>query len=203
MKRIDCIKFIAEKRTNELLLTSVGGVAHEQYAVDDRPTNLCMVQMSYTTPMALGIATGIPHRKVIVLEGDGSLLMNLGVLATVAARNPKNLLIVCFDNERYFGPGMPTHTAGKADLATIARGAGFETAVTVRDIEAFRKTFTDALSANQLALVVAKTEADPSIPPDILPYDLTENTYIFMRELVRQKLTQAWRELYPSHFGLK
>ena len=78
--------------------------------------------------MALGLALALPHRKVVAFDGDGSLLLNLGSLATMANQHPRNLIHIVFDNECYESSrGAPTATAGQADLAAIARGCGFPT----------------------------------------------------------------------------
>lgn len=136
--------------------------------------------------VGLGLALALPHRKVIVLESDGSILLSLFTLPTLANLDPANLVAFVFDNEVYSGSRIsePTATAGKTDLEAIARGSGIERAMTVRDVEAFKKEATAALSENVLRFVVCKVEESlvhRKIPrPNI---DLTENKYRFVRYL--------------------
>ncbi len=92
--------------------------------------------MGNALAVGLGLALALPNRKVIVLESDGSLLLSLFNLPTVAKMNPANLAVFVFDNQAYSGTKIsePTATAGKTDLAGMARSAGIENAITVRDV---------------------------------------------------------------------
>jgi len=126
-------------------------------------------------------ALGLPQRKVVVLESDGSLLFGLNSLATVAMQRPDNLAIIVFDNECYESiGGAPGHTAGGADLAGIAREAGIRNAATVRELDAFSREAERCLKENALSLLVAKIE--PSIA-DVPPryYHLFEERNRFVR----------------------
>ena len=106
----------------------------------------------------LGLALALPKRKVIVLESDGSLLLSLFNLPTVAKMNPANLAVFVFDNQAYSGTKIsePTATAGKTDLAGMARSAGIENAITVRDVIAFKSKAAGAIAEVGLRFVVAK-----------------------------------------------
>ena len=104
-----------------------------------RAASLFQQQLGCVTPEALGLAIGLPHRRVISLDTDGGLLFNLGILATLGNEQPPNLLVVVWDNECYQSiGGPPTHTAsGRVDLAAIARGAGVDDAYPARTVEEF------------------------------------------------------------------
>lgn len=201
MERIDCLKILAEEREGGVLLTSVGPGAREACSIDHRDTNLYNVQMSYTSPMALGIAIALPQIPVIVCDGDGSILMGLGALTTIAEANPKNLKIFVFDNECYSGPGrFPTATAGKADLEVIARGAGIKNATTARELEDFRRLTKQAFSVDELSFVVAKVERTEKLRPEIkpVPFDLMENTFLVRQALAKQGLIEPWHDFFKG-----
>jgi len=136
--------------------------------------------------IGLGLALVLPHRKVIVLESDGSLLLSLYNLPTLANLNPPNLVAFVFDNEVYGGTriSQPSATAGKTDLAAVARGAGIERTLTVRDLETFKQEAPQALAENVLRFIVFKV--DPTVVhreiqrPTI---DQQEHKYRFVRYL--------------------
>ena len=136
----------------------------------------------------MGVAIGLPNRRVIVIESDGSVLLSLFNLATLANLDPKNLIVLVFDNQVYSGTRIsePTATAGKTDLAMMARGAGIEQATTVRDLDGFQKELEDALAGNQLKFMVCKVEESVT-HREILRTDLDpiENKYQFVRYLER------------------
>ena len=127
---------------------------------------------------------------LIVLESDGSVLLSLFNLATLANLDPQNLIVLVFDNQVYSGTRIsePTATAGKADLAMIARGAGIEQATTVRDLETFEREMNAALDGNQLKFTVCKVE-ESIAHREITRTDLdpVENKYQFVRYLERSE----------------
>ncbi len=125
MKRYDCLRAIAPHFGEELVVTNLGAVRHEWQALRPHHGNYHLQNLGLTSSMALGLALALPHRKVVAFDGDGSLLLNLGSLATIANQHPKNLVHIVFDNECYESSrGAPTATAGQADLAAVARGCG-------------------------------------------------------------------------------
>ncbi|MFW5943246.1 MAG: thiamine pyrophosphate-dependent enzyme, partial [Chloroflexota bacterium] len=160
MHRIDCMRKLAARLTDELVILSLGGSVDEWYnaAPHMREASLFQQQLGCVTPQAFGLAAGLPHRQIVSLDTDGGLLFNLGILATLANEQPPNLLVVVWDNECYQSiGGPPTHTAkGIVDLAGIARGAGIEHAYTARDLDTFDRLCAEALGAGELYLVVAK-----------------------------------------------
>src|ERR1043166_2751131 len=140
MKRYDCLRAIAPHFNEELAVTNLGAVRHEWQAPRSHPGNYHLQNLGLTSSMALGLALALPHRKVIAFDGDGSLLLNLGSLTTMANQHPKNLIHVVFDNECYESSrGAPTATAAPGDLAAIARGAGFSNTVTVKTLVEFEE----------------------------------------------------------------
>src|SRR5258708_26562121 len=133
--------------------------------------------------MGLGIGLARPDRQVSVFDGDGSILMNLGGLTTLARYRPRNLVHVVFDNESLLSVGgFPTATATGSDLAGIAAAAGIPRTETVSTLDAFTRAFDAALDAGDLTTLVAKVEA---IGPAAYVTDLSllENRFQFARSL--------------------
>src|SRR6185503_5228374 len=149
------------EREGTVVVTIMGAVAAELQDVGHRP-NFFYLQhaMGLASSLGLGIALSRPELRVIVFDGDGSLLMNLGGLTTLARYRPKNLIHVVFDNESLLSVGgFPTATSTGSDLAAIAKGAGVPRTATVGTLEEFRRAFVAAQGAGELTTLVAKVEA--------------------------------------------
>jgi sulfopyruvate decarboxylase subunit beta len=187
MKRFDCMKALATRLKDELVILSLGASVDEWYnaAPHMRSASLFQQQLGCVTPQAFGLATGLPHRRIVSLDTDGGLMFNLGILATLGNEQPKNLLVVVWDNECYQSiGGPPTHTAsGRVDLAAIARGAGVDNAFTVRTVEEFDDHCAKGLAADVPYVVVAKVAG--TVQPDIKRKhsDGREDKYIFVRHV--------------------
>jgi sulfopyruvate decarboxylase subunit beta len=186
MTRFDCMKVLAALLKNELVVLSLGASVDEWWnaAPHMRSASLFQQQLGCVTPQAFGLAVGLPHRRVISLDTDGGLLFNLGILATLANEQPKNLLVIVWDNECYQSiGGPPTHTAGRADIAAIARGAGIDHAYPVTDLDEFGRRCNEGLGAAAPFVVVAKV--DKSVARDIKRKhsDGREDKYIFVRHV--------------------
>ena len=138
--------------------------------------------MGLASSIGLGLALHRPEEKVVVLDGDGSVLMNMGGLATLARYRPKNLLHVIFDNGSLLSTGgFDSHTTqGITDLAAIARGAGIEHVDSVDSEMAFGEAAVEALERDDLSVIVAKVKA---VGPDNYGMDLAlpENAFRFKR----------------------
>src|SRR6185295_5031919 len=188
MQRFECLEQIAPLISDQLVVTSLSGQRVEWGHLSKHDGNLLLGSMGNALAVGLGLALALPQRKVIVLESDGSLLLSLFNLPTVANLDAKNLNVFVFDNQVYSGTRISesTATAGKTDLAMMARGAGIEQATTVRDLEGFQNELNDALAGNQLKFIVCKV--DESVTHrEILRTDLDpiENKYQFVRYLER------------------
>jgi len=137
--------------------------------------------MGLASSMGLGIALSLPEHQVIVLDGDGSLLMNLGTLSTLARYKPGNLLHIVFDNESLLSVGgFPTATSTGTDLAGIARASGVPRVMEADTIETFKIRVSEALKSNTLTTLVSKVEA---VSPKSFHMDLPllENRFQFWR----------------------
>ncbi len=146
--------------------------------------------MGLASSMGLGIALCMPEQKVIVIDGDGSLLMNLGTLSTMARYKPGNLLHIVFDNESLLSVGgFPTATSTGTDLAGIAKASGIPSVMEADTAESLSDAVKAALQSNQLTTIVSKVEA---IGPKSFHMDLPllENRFQFKRSLeaMRQQL---------------
>jgi sulfopyruvate decarboxylase subunit beta len=186
LTRIDALKGIYGRLDDLVVVTIMGAVAAELQSIGHRP-NFFYLQhaMGLASSMGLGIALTRPDRQVVVFDGDGSLLMNLGGLTTLARYRPRNLVHVVFDDESLLSVGgFPTATSTGSDLAAIAAAAGVPRTVTVRTLEAFTSAFDEALGARDLSTIVAKVEA---IGPSKFVTDLSllENRFQFQRYLSR------------------
>lgn len=134
MTRLDATRIIVEIARDAAIVASLGHPAYDLFAAGDRPRNFyTWGSMGLASSIGLGVALARPQLDVIVLDGDGSLLMNLGSLATIGMLQPANLTVVVMDNEAYATTGgQATPTARGADLAAAARAMRIEHAVTVR-----------------------------------------------------------------------
>jgi thiamine pyrophosphate-dependent acetolactate synthase large subunit-like protein len=188
MHRIDCMKVLGEKLTDELVIVSLGGSVDEWYSAAPhmREASLFQQQLGCVTAEAFGLAVGLPHRRIVALETDGGLLFNLGILATLANERPPNLFVVVWDNECYQSiGGPPTHTAGAVDLAAIARGAGIENASTAHSLDQFERSCEEALDTSQVHVLVAKVEKSPGRDLQRKHSDGVEDKYHFVRYVER------------------
>jgi sulfopyruvate decarboxylase subunit beta len=184
MLRIEALRTIYPELQQCVVVTIMGAVAAELQSLGHQP-NFFYLQhaMGLASSMGLGIALSRPELKVVVIDGDGSVLMNLGGLTTLARYRPRNLVQIIFDNESLLSVGgFPTATSTGSDLAGIAAAAGIQRTQTVHDLPAFQAAWQDALATHDLTTVVAKVEAKgPSAFVTDLP--LLENRFQFARWL--------------------
>jgi sulfopyruvate decarboxylase subunit beta len=186
MIRYECFEWMAPLIEDQLIVTSLSGQRVEWGHLSQREGNLLLGSMGNALAVGLGLALALPHRKVIVLESDGSLLLSLFNLPTLANLAAQNLAVFVFDNQIYSGTRIsePTATAGKTDLEIIARGSGIDDAVTVGNLEAFKRAATPALTGNGLKFIVAKVEESRGHRKiQRTNVDLLENKYRFVRYL--------------------
>ena len=184
MLRIDALKTIYPELERCVVVTIMGAVSAELQSLGHRPNFFYLLHaMGLASSMGLGLALSLPGETVVVLDGDGSVLMNLGSLSTLARYRPPNLVHVVFDNESLLSVGgFPTATATGTDLAGIARSAGVPRVSTVDTLDAFSRAVSDAIRARELTTVVAKVEAKgPPLYLTDLP--MLENRFQFQRHL--------------------
>ena len=187
MKRLEALQAIYPRLEDRVVVTIMGAVAAELQSIGHR-SNFFYLQhaMGLASSMGLGIALTRPERQVVVFDGDGSVLMNLGGLTTLARYRPRNLVHVVFDNESLLSVGgFPTATSTGSDLAKIAQAAGVPRTSTVSTLDDFTRAFDEAVAAKDLTTIVAKVEA---VGPSKFVTDLglLENRFEFQRYLTKQ-----------------
>lgn len=147
--RFDLTRDLLEIGQDALVVGGIGNATFDLFGADDRDTNFYMMgSMGLAIPIALGLAIAQPQRTVVALEGDGSLLMNLGCLATVGAQKPENLTIVVWENAVWqLTGGQRLASAESCDLAAVAAACGIESVHRPKERDAFVSTARHALDA--------------------------------------------------------
>ncbi len=150
----------AELAGSNPIVSSVGNPTFDLYGVADRPQNFYVWNsMGMASSIGLGLALAKPDRRVVILDGDGALLMNLGSLATATMSGVRNLVHVVWDNGGWEITGaQPAGTTFGVDLQTIAKGAGFRNTATVAELTEFRDTFAWAIAADEPWFIVGKIQ---------------------------------------------
>jgi len=176
LDRRDAVAAMLRVREDALIVTGLGSPTWDVAAIADSPLNFYLWgAMGSAAMIGLGLALAQPSRRVVVITGDGELLMGLGSLATIGAERPSNLSIVVIDNERYGETGMQTsHTARGVDLAGVAAAAGFASATTVSTAQELDASLPAIYSSGGPALVVVKVAVNQ--PPLRVP--LRDGTHI-------------------------
>ena len=193
MLRSKCIEAIYPELDDKLVVTIMGACAQELYDLGHKE-NFFYLQhaMGLASSIGLGLAMHRPERKVVVLDGDGSILMNLGSLATLARYRPKNMVHIIFDNGSLLSTGgFPTHTTdGTTDIAAIAAGAGVPHVAKATDPYDFMEAVGDAFERDDLSVVVAKVEA---VGPDHfgMDFQLPENAFMFKKAIQKMKADKS------------
>jgi sulfopyruvate decarboxylase subunit beta len=193
VKRLECLQAIYEDIQDTAVVTIMGATSAELHSLGHRPNFFYLSHaMGLASSIGLGLALCQPERRVVVLDGDGSVLMNLGGLTTLARYAPPNLVEIIFDNESLLSVGgFPTATATGTDLAACATGAGIGQVVSTTNIDDFVSAVRDALAGKQLACIVAKVEA---VGPAgfLVDTHMLEDRFMFARAM-REPATERGR----------
>jgi len=200
VKRFDCLKAVAAEAQDALVVSSAGAMTLEWNALHPSDGNFRVRTLGLCSSIALGMALGLPHRKVIALDGDGSLLMNLCSLPTVARMKPKNLVHIVFDNEVYEASGSKkTATGCGTDLVGIARAAGIENSFWAESVDSFAKLVRDAVAGNAGTFIGAKVTAERvDVAP--FPLDEVENKYRFIRHVEKTENIKVFSTALPASY---
>ena len=184
MQRDECMQAIAPLMTDELFITTNGSATTEWAAIRPSDANMQVKTLGLCSSIGLGLALALPHRRVVVHDGDGSLWMNLGSLATIGLHQPKNLIHICWDNRCYESSGgNPTATAAeRLDFAGVARAAGIDSSYAVLTKEDLVDRVRHALSTAGPHFIWANVEPGRTIQLS-RPYDELENKYHFVRHV--------------------
>jgi sulfopyruvate decarboxylase subunit beta len=200
MKRYDCLKALASEVKEALVVSSAGAMTLEWNSLHPNDGNLRVRTLGLCSSIALGMALGLPHRKVVALDGDGSLLMNLCSLPTIARMRPTNLVHIVFDNEVYEASGgKKTATGAGTDLVGIARSAGIKNSQWANTVDEFAKLAAAALRGNELCFIGAKVSTErTAVPP--FPIDEVENKYRFMRHIEKSEKIEIFKTNLPASY---
>ena len=178
MARFEAIYVIMEYIDDELIICNIGFPSRELYEIEDRSENFYMIgSMGLASSIGLGLALAKPNSNVVVIDGDGSLLMNMGSLVTVFANNPSNLTWIVIDNGAYGSTGNQDTYAQVIDLVDVAKGVGFKNSFNFEDIN-----LKDIIRSDDASFIVYKTEAGNSNAPiiDLDPITIKER---FMKSI--------------------
>ena len=165
MNRADLTKrLVARLKHEEAVIGGIGNTNFDLWAAERRPQNFYMLgSMGLAAPIALGVAIAQPARRVVALEGDGSILMQLGCLATIAMLGQRNLVLVIMDNGMYQITGaQPTATATTADIVALARGAGIAKSAWAADESDFEQLLERALAEDGPWLIAVRIDDKPA-----------------------------------------
>jgi len=193
MKRLEALKRLHPVIEDRVVVTIMGAVAAELQSLGHRPGFFYLQHaMGLASSLALGVALSLPDESVVALDGDGSLLMNLGGLTTLARYRPPNLVHVVFDNESLLSVGgFPTATSTGTDLAEIARGSGVPRVARADTPDDLLKTVHEAFASGELTTIVAKVDAHYEPPGGtkgfVTELGLLENRFQFQRELAQRR----------------
>jgi sulfopyruvate decarboxylase subunit beta len=192
VQRIACVEAFARLRGDAIVIVSPGYTAHELAEAEHQDATLYNMEMGYAAPMCLGLALARPERRVVALEGDGSLLMGLPVLTTMARYAPPNLTVIVFDNGQYLTTGrgevLTATRAGRADLAALGCAAGLaaDHVFAPDDVVDFESAVGRALREPGPWLIVARVDASDrgdSRARGEFPRDLVEQAVLFQASL--------------------
>ena len=192
MNRREALEIFARQRGDAPVIVAPGFSGRLLFDIDHREATIYNMELGYPAAMCLGIALALPQQRVFALEGDGSMLAGLGVLATVARYRPPNLTILVIDNGCYGTTGaVPSATSFGTDIASVGRAAGIATAERASDPNALATSLGRATREPGPHLIVAAIEPDdPSAAAGAraMPFDVVEAAIRFRRALEERGL---------------
>ena len=198
MKRFDCLKLLASMiDAKTIVVANVGPISREWNALRPSDANLLQVNLGLCAAVGLGISVSLPQRQVVILDGDGNLLLNLASLADMANQDLKKTVHIVLDNEAYEGGGgLRSATGGKADLSAIARGAGVPHTRVVTTLEEFESETRQSLNRAEHRFIVAKVEKGSVANLPTITLDGKEAKYRFARYVESTEGVQILRPRY-------
>src|SRR5215470_1875077 len=201
MKRFICLQMLAAVAGDALVVSSAGAMTLEWNSLRASDGNFRVRTLGLCSSIALGMALGLPGRKIVALDGDGSLLMNLSSLPTIARMKPENLTHIVFDNEVYEASGSKqTATAAGTDLVGVALAAGIKNALWANSLDDFERAVKAALKGRGPNFIGAKVSTERV---EVAPYpiDEVENKYRFIRYVEKtEKISILTTQLPASYF---
>jgi sulfopyruvate decarboxylase subunit beta len=192
MNRKETLEIFARYRGNAPAIVGPSWGGRILFDIDHRDATIYNMELGYPTAMCLGLALALPQERIFALEGDGSMLAGLGVLATIARYRPRNLVILVIDNGIYATTGaMKSATATGTDIAAVGRAAGIAAAERVADTNALATALARAMRDEGPFLIVAEVEPDDPTTASqarAMPFDIVEAAIRFRRVLEERGL---------------
>ncbi len=187
LHRRDVVRELLRQRNGLIVVAGLGSTAYDLASCGDESLDFPLWgAMGGAAMVGLGLALAQPDRKVMVLTGDGEMLMGMGSLATIAAQHPRNLRIVVIDNERFGETGQQqTHTAMSTDLTVVAGGCGFGHTRTVREAHELGTLGEDMYTLQDMLFAVVK------VSPEELPRVLPPRDGAYLTQRMREALVGA------------
>ena len=181
MNRMEALEAMKDLIGDELVVTTAGSATSDWHVVHPSDGQLQAKTLGLCSSIGLGLAIGQPDRRVIVLDGDGALWMNLSSLGTIGWKRPRNLVHICMDNGNYESSGgTPTASSARMNFAAVARGAGIESAVEADNPADFAAAVKHALSSDGPHFIWCRISGSRAKAPPF-PMDELENKYRFIR----------------------
>jgi thiamine pyrophosphate-dependent acetolactate synthase large subunit-like protein len=169
MKAIEAVNVIVRTlRGDEFVISANGNISRMLFSVDDRANNFYMLgSMGLTSSIGLGLALSVPEKRIIVLDGDGNILMNMGSLATIGNRSPRNLVHIVLDNETYESTGGQPTVSRTANLDDIAKACGFRLVERIRDAKTLRESVKRFLNEDGPSFGLVKIDREWEASPRV------------------------------------
>jgi sulfopyruvate decarboxylase subunit beta len=187
MNRGEMLEVFARHRGESPVIVGPGICGRILYKINHHPATIYNMELGYAAAMCLGLALSLPSERVFALEGDGSMLVAVGLFSTVARYRPRNLVIVVIDNRAYVTTGaMACATASGTDLAAMARGAGMDQVERVADAASLDLSLKRATTLDGPHLIVVDVEPDEMADLGkypAMPFDIVESAIRFRRNL--------------------
>jgi sulfopyruvate decarboxylase subunit beta len=187
MNRGEMLEVFARRRGESPVIVGPGICGRILYKINHHPATIYNMELGYAAAMCLGLALSLPSERVFALEGDGSMLVAVGLFSTVARYRPRNLVIVVIDNRAYVTTGaMACATASGTDLAAMARGAGMDQVERVADAASLDLSLKRATTLDGPHLIVVDVEPDEMADLGkypAMPFDIVESAIRFRRNL--------------------
>ncbi|MDE3181297.1 MAG: sulfopyruvate decarboxylase subunit beta [Acidobacteriota bacterium] len=159
MKRAEAIRTIVNALDAEAVIHATGMISRESFSVKDREANFYMIgSMGLNSAIGLGVALSCPSQRVVILDGDGSVLMNMGMLASIAEASPSNLVHIVLDNESYASTGGQRSISDHIELERVAAAVGYKYTKRVESLKDLSDEIASIWSRSRPAFLLAKVE---------------------------------------------
>lgn len=186
MKGFDAIGAITSSLSDELIISANGFLSRQLYTLKDSAKNFYMLgSMGLASSIGMGLSLSVSNRRIVIIDGDGNILMNLGSLATIGHFGPKNLVHMVLDNECYDSTGGQPTVSNTAKLEDIAKAAGYKVTRRVADMESLRAVVAEIPGMEGPVFVLVKTERGK---------EKTSRVLLTPSEIARRFASELWSD---------